>query len=192
MMYFKNINLLLQNVTRLLKENGILYIEIPDITQSPYYSLMGDQTYILTKKSLFNILRIHNFHPKIYKPKLLNGNIAFLAKKTSKLKKFKKIRDNIFEKSLKDLIKIKSNISRIKTKFYVLGTTVKAAFIYNIAKKNVIGFLDESKRVKSFYNLNVRHPKSLKSDELVIVPLRDKKNIIFNLKKKFKGNFKLY
>lgn len=191
-MYFKDLNLLFKNIKKLLKKNGVLYIEIPDITQSPYYSLMGDQTYMLTKKSLFNILSIHKFNSKLYEPKILNGNLVFLAKLSTKFSKVQLLKDNIIENSLKELTQIRTKISMIKSKFYILGTTVKAAFIYSIAKKKAIGFLDESKSTKSFCNLNVKHPEKLKKNDLVIVPLKDKKNIFFKLKKKFKGNFKLY
>ena len=41
------------------KKDGLLFIQIPDITKNIYYSLMGDQNFIFTENSVKNLLIIN-------------------------------------------------------------------------------------------------------------------------------------
>ena len=55
-LYIPDLNVLMASINRLLKDDGILFIQIPDICTNPFYSLMGDQSFIFTEISLKNFL----------------------------------------------------------------------------------------------------------------------------------------
>ena len=55
LMYIKNLAQTLLICKKLLKEDGKIFIQIPNIKKNIFYSLMGDQYYIFTENSLINI-----------------------------------------------------------------------------------------------------------------------------------------
>ncbi len=87
---------------------------------------------------------------------------------------------------------MKNYLLRINQKnVFIFGTTVKAAFIYYFLRKNVSFFIDEENKNKYFNEIKVKHPKFLKKNDFVLVPLKEKKNILKKLKSKYLGTFKI-
>ena len=55
-MYLSDLRTCFGQIQRLLKDNGVLFIQVPNIAKNPFYMLMGDQHHIFTIDSLKNIL----------------------------------------------------------------------------------------------------------------------------------------
>ena len=139
---------------------------------------------------------MQNFNFKILKIDKISfpNELIFILKKNKiKNKKLKIKKDNIFEKNIILLKKIKKKLINYKKyKNFVLGTTVNASFVDEIIRDSVTHFVDENlSRNKKFREKKIIHPKKIINNQNVIVPYENKyaKKIILNLKKKYKGNY---
>lgn len=190
LMYIKNINFLIKKLKSNLSTKGKIFIELSDIFQSPYYLLMGDQYYFFTPENLKNIFLKNSLYPKFYYPKILKGNFITIIQ-NKKIKKIILKKNNIL-KPIKYLSNISKYLKKIKNKnIFIFGTTVKAAFLNFFLKNKVISFVDEGSDKNFFCNKKVVHPKSLDKNSFILVPLKDKKNILKKLTVNYKGNFKV-
>ena len=141
--YIKNLTNLFLTLRKKLDKDGKIFIENPDIIQNPIYSAVGDQNYFFTKKNIINLLNYYNFEA-IYKKVPFSDNFCLIVKKSSKQFKKFKFKDNDFEKSLSILNKKIKKLILLKKKYYVFGTTSKAAFVDAVLKKKIIKFVDEN------------------------------------------------
>ena len=97
-----------------------------------------------------------------------------------------------FKKSINYLHTIKKYLINIRIpSIYILGTTVKAAFLNYFLKNKVKSFVDENLNKKTFLSKKVIHPQELKKKHFVLVPLKDKKYILKKLNQSYKGKFKI-
>lgn len=190
LMYFKNIKKLIKFLDNNLSKDGKIFIESPNIEKSPFYLLMGDQYYFFSIYALKKIFYKFNFHLSSVNnsPESSNFSVIFEKKKYKNhhIKKFN------LNKSLKYLNFLKNYLLSLKKKnIYIFGTTVKAAFIHHFIKKNVSFFIDEENKNNYFNRIKVKHPNILKRKNFVLVPLKEKKNILKKLKSKYLGTFKM-
>ena len=190
LMYFKNINKLIKVLQKNLSEDGKIFIETPNIENSPFYLLMGDQYYFFTIYSLQKIFFKFKFY--ILDTNFSNSNSNFsIIFGNNKINDYKFKKFNLV-KSLKYLFFIKNYFKSINKKnLIIFGTTVKAAFIHYFINKEVKFFADEENKNKFFKDKKVKHPRFIRKDDFVIVPLKEKKNILKNLKRKYLGTFKI-
>ena len=190
LMYFKNINKLIKLIQKNLSKDGKIFIENPNIENSPFYLLMGDQYYFFSIYSLQKIFFKFNFYLLNTNHSNSNSNFSTIfGKKRLDYYKFKKFN---LVKSLKYLFYIKNYLKNLQKKNVIIfGTTVKAAFIHYFINKKVKYFADEENKNKFFNDIKVKHPRFIKKNDFVIVPLKEKKNILKNLKRKYLGNFKI-
>ena len=190
LMYFKNINKLIQGFQKNLSKDGKIFIEIPNIENSSFYLLMGDQYYFFSiyfLQKIFSKFKLFLFNTN-YSKSNSNLSIIFGKKKINEYK-FKKF--NLI-KSLKYLFYLKNDLKNLKKKNVIIfGTTVKAAFVHYFINKEIKFFADEENKNKYFNDIKVRHPRFIKKDDFVIVPLKEKKKILKNLKRKYLGTFKI-
>ena len=193
--YIENLEKELKLYIKLLKKDGKIFIQIPNLERNPFYSLMGDQYQFFTKGSIINVFQNYDFKTKLIKNKHFPRELLFLSERKQKTNKVKMIKDLSFENSIKKIIKIKKYILRyFKLPIYVLGTTVNAAFIDEILSKKVIAFIDEKKITKksTLRNKKIFHPNHLTKEDTTILPFSpESKDILHKFNVKFKGIFKL-
>tara|TARA_B100000965_G_C19550618_1_gene739823 strand:+ start:50 stop:1090 length:1041 start_codon:yes stop_codon:yes gene_type:complete len=192
-MYLDNLNNIFLKIKSLLKKDGKIYIQFPNIIKNPFYILMGDQFQFFTEISIKNMLSFFGFNSRILKSHFSREIIIMANKNKYKDKPNYKV-DKNFEKSINKIINIKKGLNKFsKKRLIVLGTTINAAFIHEILKKNIVFFTDEQlKNKNSFRNKLIIHPKKLKNDDEIILPYDKKNKLILNtFKNKYKGKFYL-
>ena len=191
LIYFKDLKKIIEQLMKNLSKNGIIFIENSNFLSSPFYLLMSDQFYFFTPFFLQRLFLKYKYFSELFYPSILKGNFVMLFSKHKNIKSSLKEKYD-FYKSIRYLNFIKKFIiSRKKEKFFIFGTTVKAAFVNFYLGKKVVSFVDESLVKNSFLNKNVIHPKILKKGDLILVPLRDKKNILKKLNTKYEGKFSI-
>ena len=168
--YFENLKETISIVSSRLKENGKIFIVIPDINKNPFYSLMGDQKAIFTKINIINVFKFFGIRLKVIKQNYLKNEIILYGRKVNKKSnRFKK--DIIFLKAIKKIKTIKNKIE--KRNFInpvIFGTKVTAAALDEFLKKKTLFFIDhnKSKYISSFRGKNIILPKNLKKKVSII------------------------
>ena len=196
-MYIKNLAQTLLTCKKLLKRDGKIFIQIPDIKKNIFYSLMGDQYYNFTENSLINIFKLFGFKIKKIDKKHFPREIVLVLKKDINInnKNTKLIKkDSIFQKNLISLNKLKHKLEKKfnKNQYLVLGTTVNAAFVDEIISKNINHFVDENLTLDKNYfrEKKIYHPRKIYNYQNVILPFINKGNrILSRFKKMYKGNY---
>ena len=191
LIYFKDLKKIIEQLVKNLSKNGIIFIENSNFSSSPFYLLMSDQFYFFTPFFLQRFFLKYQYFSELFYPSALSGNFVMLFSKRKNIKNFQKEKYD-FYKSINYLIFIKKFLISTKKKVYfIFGTTVKAAFLNFYLGKKVVSFADESLVKNSFLNKKVIHPKTLKKSDLILVPLKDKKNILKKLNTKYEGKFSI-
>jgi len=196
MMYIKNINIILDKIIESLKSTGIIFIQMPDISENPFYSLMDDQFYFFDKKNLYNLSIIKKLNFKLIKNNYFKREFIVLYSKDYNNKLHKLVKSNIYANAIK---KVNNFKNKLLTNFHklnligVMGSTINAAFVDEILKSKVKFFIDENCiSKKKFRNKAVLHPINNKKNDFIILPYNYKNmNILNNFKKKYKGMFNL-
>mgnify|MGYP001157195991 CR=1 FL=1 len=80
-LYIPDVPELMASISRLLKDDGTLFIQIPDIYTNPFYSLMGDQSFIFTETSLNNVLYRFGYRAEIVKNDYFPRELLAIAQK---------------------------------------------------------------------------------------------------------------
>ena len=195
-MYIDKIKDTLLICKKLLKKNGIIFIQIPNLEKNPFYSLMGDQFHFFTKISIKNVFNLLNLKTKVIEHKFFPRELIIIAKKNSIKDKKKNLKiDNIFTKSLKKVESMKKKLIYLKiNKLIVLGTTINAAFVDEILSNKIKMFIDEqASNMNSFFRKKkIIHPHKLKENNYIILPYEKKNKLILKkFKNKYSGNFYL-
>jgi len=188
--YLKDPKKALIQFKNLLKADGQMLIVVPNIIENPYYSLMGDQKLILTKKSLPNLLEKFGFKVKIIKNKYLKRELVVLVK-NGNIKKSNYRKDYIFEKSIAKInkIKIKTLKKNIQNPM-IFGTSINSACFDEFNKNKTKCFVDEfsNKPNEKFRNKSIIHPNKLKKEDNVIFSFYKNNKLKSKLQKKYLGN----
>ena len=192
-LYIPDLNVLMTSISRLLKDDGTLFIQIPDIYKNPFYSLMGDQGFIFTKTSLNNVLYKFGYRAEIVKNDYFPRELLIIAQKDESVDLSSYKENNLFEDNIEIINCVKEKLENINDQnLTVLGTTVNAAFVDEIIGKRIHFFVDEnlSKPDKKFRGKNVAHPKDLNDTSHTILPYGESGNKIRErFEKLYKGTF---
>ncbi len=181
--YFKDLNLLFKQIKRMLKADGILFIQTPDILKNPIYALMGDQYYYFTRITIENLLNNMGFSVSFIEDNNFSRECALFAE----LAEIEDVKvENELNNIILDLELVKEKLLLAKfDNIGVLGTTANAAFIDNII--NVKYFVDESGK-KMFRGKKVFHPKNLTEEDKILVCYGESsKHLAKKLNKKYKS-----
>ncbi len=200
-MYIPDLENLFNNISRLLSEQGAVFIQVPDLSLKPCSILLGDQHHYFSKRSIKSMLQYFNFDCSFFSNTLFPKDILLFAKLQGFQNKNLKGNLNHGKKILNDvksyLDLMVNNLQLISTdihKLVILGTTIEASFVYHQFPGRVMYFVDENpmKIGGYFQGKPVIHPSELLEDSICIVPMgKHAKGLLERLKKEFNGNFVL-
>ena len=171
--YVPDLTKLMSSIDKLLCHNGILFIQIPNISKNPYYSLMGDQCFIFTEVSLKNLLKNYGYNISVIENDYFPRELLIFSKKMNKECFVNFEQDGIFDTNLQILKEVKEKLVLIDdNQLAVLGTTVNAAFVDEVMGERIEYFVDENllNRGKFFRGKHVVHPNSLNKNHRTILP----------------------
>ena len=193
-MYVKDITYLMEQIKRLIKPEGLLFIQVPDISINPCYILMGDQYYYYTVNTLKNVLQHFGFEFSPLETKWFPREIAGIARLISGDGHVGYIEDSQIYQCVEYLNSMVTKLNKISnnSRIGVLGTAVNAAFVDSVLGEKVVFFADENdNRVGSkFRNKEVLHPQSLDHSDLLIIPYgRSSQQIKERFQNEYKGRF---
>ncbi len=195
MFYIQNLPELMLSISRLLKNDGILFIQIPDISKNPYYLLMGDQNFIFTEISLKNVLSNFGYRVEVVKNDYFPRELLITAQKEGSPISINFLKDNVFEESIETLNRVKMQLENINDlNLTVLGTTVNAAFVDEIKGRKILFFVDEnpSNIGRVFRRKKVLHPEELNNEHHTILPYGESGIKILNkCRELYRGSFTL-
>jgi len=172
-LYIPDLNVLMASISRLLKDDGTLFIQIPDIYTNPFYSLMGDQSFIFTETSLQNVLNNFGYRSEIVKNDYFPREVLITAQRDESVDLSSYKENNLFEDNIEIINCVKEKLENINDQnLTVLGTTVNAAFVDEIIGRRIHFFVDEnlSKPDKKFRGKNIAHPNDLNDTSHTILP----------------------
>ena len=172
-LYIPNQSELMSSINRILKNDGILFIQIPNVFINPYYLLMGDQSIIFTETSLKNVLGKFGYKVDVIKCDYFPRELLISAKKNELGSLDSYEESNLFEENIETINHVKKQLGNIKGKnLTVLGTTVNAAFVDEIMEGKIKFFVDEnlSESKSTFRAKKVFSPKVLNSTNHTILP----------------------
>jgi len=189
-LYIPDLSKLMVGITKLLKSEGILFIQIPDIRKNPFYALMGGQYYIFTENSLRNILQHYGLLVQKINNKYFSRELLFVAEKdkTSIAEAF--VLDDTVEHTVEIVEDKRRKLLNISDSgLSVLGTTVNAAYVDEVLQERIMFFLDENpeKIGTTFRGKKVLHPAQLNHNHHTILPYGVSGWMI---EEKFKGLYK--
>ena len=194
-LYIPNQLELMSSISRILKDDGILFIQIPDIHKNPYYSLMGDQSFIFTETSLKNVLGTFGYKVELVKNDYFPRELLISAGKNELGSLDSYEESNLIEENIETINHVNKQLRNIKgNSLTVLGTTVNAAFVDEIIGKRIQFFVDEntSKTGKIFRGKNVVHLRDLNDTNHTILPYGESGIIIKDrFENIYNGNFKV-
>lgn len=177
--YIPDLENLFNNISRLLSENGVIFIHVPNLSVRPCSVLLGDQHHYFSKKSIRSMLEHFNFECSFFLNTPFPRDILLFAKlnraqndKPDILNPGEKILDGI-KNYLDVMVRNIQRVSIDSSKLSILGTTMEAGFVHTIIPDNILYFVDENpKKVgMTFLGKPVRHPKSLTENDVVIIPM---------------------
>ena len=186
--YLPNVGKILDNVRKLLKPDGFLYIQNTDLTKNPYYLLNSDQYFFAFDSVIKNLLNLKKFKLLRSNFKVLNKQNSYICKKEEKIKRNSPKNNNHFSKYKILLEKIQESSKKIKKEKslkYIFGSTVNAAFIDEILSKKDSIFIDEnySKIKKGFRGKKVIHPNKITNKDKIILNYGENNYIYKNILK---------
>ena len=175
LMYFQDVRGMLRKVKNLMSNDGLLFIQVPNICKNPSYVLMGDQYTYFTENSLKSLFANAGFSYKIHStvdfPREIIG-IGQLFDQEAKSKVSHK--GGELSSVIAKLKCLEANAKKISSEggFGILGTTAVAAFLESAMSNKIKYFVDEctSTEQTHFRDKPVLHPKELSSQNKVILP----------------------
>jgi ubiquinone/menaquinone biosynthesis C-methylase UbiE len=171
--YFSRIKELIKKINSSLNKKGILFIQIPDITKNPIYSLMGDQKFVFTSRSIINIFAQYGYDFKNIKHNAFPREVILVGSRKFKKDQIEYKNDDAIFCAISAIDSMKMKLRSIDDKNYlVLGTTANAAYADEIIGDKIKYFVDENpnKFGKKFRGKNIIHPKMMKSKDKIIIP----------------------
>lgn len=172
--YIKDINGLFENIRRLIKPKGLLFIQINDIASNPYSILLGDQYFYFTPRILKNILSKTGFNFILLENDWFPRDMAGIAKLAGKKQSCRFKEDLNIYQSINHLNEIREKLQFIAngSPLCVLGTTAAAAFVDSTLGNRIHCFVDENtnRTATHFRGKKVIHPRSLDESYCLILP----------------------
>lgn len=173
LMYVKDVPHLMANITRLLKPEGVMFLQMPDIAANPMYILMGDQYSYYTPTILRNTLQRFGFSFQPVSNPWFPREILGIARQAAS----GPCEDTEDRQIHRCVAALQEKVARLRcipdgSPVGVLGTTGNAAFVDSILGEKVIRVFDENPHRLGtiFRNKRVVHPSALEDSDLLVIP----------------------
>jgi len=162
-------------IKRLLKPQGLLFIQGPDISHNPHAILQGDQYQCFTAQILKNLLNHFGFDLIPLEQHWFNRDLVVLAQPNAgQSPSCRYEEDNSIYRCLayinEQAAKLQNLVNSHRT--IVLGTTINAAFVDSVIGPRLAVFADENphRLGRRFRDKAVIHPQNLQDNDTVIIP----------------------
>ncbi len=192
--YITDITRLMKQVKRLIKPDGLLFVQTPDISKNPCSILLGDQFYYYTSNILKNILGYHGFEFSSIDNEWFPREMIGIARLAPHRNFGGYLEDLEIYRCAAYLDNAASNFREIMSRgrIGVLGTTVNAAFVNSVLGSRIDFIVDENeKKVGTvFCEKLVKHPRSLIDTDLLIMPYGEtSRQMKQRFEQKYNGQF---
>ena len=179
---------------RLMNEDGIIVVQVPNIKTSIYDVLIADHYTHYTEETLKNLIEDAGYEILELRSEWIKKEISLIAQcqKEDKIERSRKqIKENkiIIEKRIKHLINTIRSMNTMQYEYYIFGSSIAATWLGNESNNKLKGFLDEdSSRVGGkLLKKPIKHPSELKENDQVIMPFDQELNRVIIDKYKYTG-----
>ncbi len=195
--YEINLPKLFKQFDRLLKNEGHIYAQTPDVAKKPSGLLFADLHHHFTAESLKNIFLVNGYSAENIQDICFSRDALVIAQKADVVQKLSPITSG---EQIKQSVAVLKDMSesveglRQKGKWFTLGTTIEAAFIGYLLGDDLAGYLDEAPNAigRTFNNFTVSHPEILERNSLTVLPYgKNNTNLLDKFKNKYHGSFEL-
>ncbi|MCP4020676.1 MAG: methyltransferase domain-containing protein [Desulfobacteraceae bacterium] len=192
--YIEDIRMLFIHLKRVLKKDGIVFIQVPNLIKNPYAALYGDVHYYYTPQILESILSFFGFSLlNIDEKNLFERDIVCAASYVGGNNPVKVLPDPIIPGCIEYFKDVEQRLLKFKhNSLGIFGTTINAGFTSAVLGSRVGYFVDEnpSKQGNYFQGKQVLHPDKLTRDNVIILPYgRFGSGMYKKLSTMYKGNF---
>ena len=173
--YVRDIGGLFTQVRRLLKPDGVFFVQVPNFSLKPCSLLMGDLYYHYTPNILGNVFRNFRFSCTPVDNSWFPRDILATGQPNGDAWEILYEDDRQVYSTLEYINGIVQKLKTLSNKesVGVLGTTIEAAFAAHCLGSQVAYFVDENpvKMGTTFYGKAVVHPRSVAKDDLIVISL---------------------
>jgi len=192
--YIRDVHRLFQDIRRLLKPNGQLFIQVPDFSLKPCSLLLGDLYYHYNRIILKNMLNYMGFGTIFLDNPYFPRDILTVASFDENERVCSFLEDFSLDQCLSRIDEITERLDKLEIDktFGVLGTTIEGAFVSYHLKDRISFFVDENpKKIGTeFQGKKIIHPESVLDKDVVIIPMgKSGEGIQERLSKKYRGNY---
>ena len=165
---------ILKDLKTLLKKDGLLLIQVPNIDENVFDGLIYDHVSHFTPATLAKTVGTV-FDPVIFPDKQVNKEITLLAKlaETHSVSPHKPLKqEGSSSANLKNLNKLIQDVDKINKPTAVFGTAYIGAFIGNLLGENLAFFVDEdeNRKGKTLLSKKVYHPREVTGETDILLP----------------------
>ncbi len=173
--YVRDIHVLFENIRRLLKADGRVFIQVPDFSVKPSSLLLGDLNYHYTREILGNICRRMAFKAQFLDADCFPRDILAIASRGASAAQVAATMQDDLHGGVERIAELVRRLEELasETTVGVLGTTIDAAFVDQCLGARVAFFVDENpgKVGKTFHGKRIMHPRSVRTADLVLIPM---------------------
>lgn len=175
MQYISDVKGLFSLIADSLDQGGLVFVHVPDFSQKPCSLLFGDLYFQYTKPIINNIFRCMGFEPMPLVNNFFPRDVLTVARKKRQLSNPVYEKDELIYKSIRQIQAMAERLVALPeyNSIGILGTTIEAAFAEHCLGGRVSFFVDENPRKigTSFHGRDVRHPRTINADEVVVIPM---------------------
>ena len=173
--YLRDIHDLFENIRRLLKADGRIFVQAPDFSVKPPSLLLGDLNYHYTREILGNIFRRMDFQAQFLDADCFPRDILAIASRGAAAAQATATMQDDLRGGVQRIAELARRLEELASSANVgvLGTTIDAAFVDQCLGPRVAFFVDENPRKvgTTFHGKPVVHPRSVATWGLVVIPM---------------------
>lgn len=173
--YIRDIHTLFEDIRKLLKPDGKVFIQVPDFSFKPASLLLGDLYYHYTREIIISTLRYMGFQTRFPDNDHFPRDILVIASPGVAESYWNAASDDHLSAGLSRLAEVAERLKKlvVHEAVGVLGTTIDAAFVDQCLHSRVAFFVDENpgKVGKTFHGKPVIHPRSIGEKDVVVIPM---------------------
>jgi len=192
--YVDNLETQLACVKQALAPDGIVIIQLPDVSRNPFYALMGDQALSFSEGSLIKALEVHGLSAERDPASPFPREMTIIARHRGSVRSAIKTVDCDMEDAFERVEIVKKCLEGHKGRgrLGVMGTTINAAFVDHMLIDTIEFFTDENIDIAAglFRGKSVVHPNELRADDHVLMPYEEiSKNLCRTFEAKYEGTY---